>query len=150
VITAETEVKRTLSLVRLSVGDVHSTWEPHHSAYREIGMPRPRPLWGRILAEFMNQTSTTNDTSHPPSMVLEAGYPGTTGFRKVVKVTVMVKKKEGISDDDFIKHYNQQHAQMAAPVLQKHKIISYSLVCLLVPNDALSRLYQCIHFSSFQ
>jgi len=60
-------------------------------------------------------------------MVLEAGYPGTTGFRKVTKVTIMVKKKEGMSDLDFINHYNSKHAQMAAPVLQKHKIISYSL-----------------------
>ena len=63
-------------------------------------------------------------------MVLEAGYPGTTGFRKVVKVTVLVKKKEGISDQDFIEHYNKKHAQMAATVLLKHKIITYSLVCL--------------------
>lgn len=63
-------------------------------------------------------------------MVLEAGYPGTTGFRKVVKVTVMVKKKDGISDDDFIKHYNGVHAQLAAPVLLRHQIISYSLVGL--------------------
>jgi EthD domain len=61
-------------------------------------------------------------------MVLEAGYSGTTGFRKVVKVTVMVKKKVGLSDSAFIEHYNNQHAQMAAPVLLKHKIISYSLV----------------------
>ncbi|QDS69093.1 hypothetical protein FKW77_010151 [Venturia effusa] len=60
-------------------------------------------------------------------MVLEAGYPGTTGFRKVVKVTVMVKKKEGLDDAEFIKHYNSKHAQMAAPVLLKHKIIDYSL-----------------------
>jgi len=63
-------------------------------------------------------------------MVLEAGYPNTTGFRKVVKATVLVKKKEGISDEDFIKHYNNVHAQLAAPVLQRHKIISYSLVRL--------------------
>jgi hypothetical protein len=62
------------------------------------------------------------------NMVLEAGYPGTKGFRKVVKVTVMVKKKEGLSDADFIEHYNNQHAQMAAPVLLKHKIMNYSLV----------------------
>jgi len=62
-------------------------------------------------------------------MVLEAGYPSTTGFRKVVKVTVMVKKKAGITDADFISHYNNVHAQAAAPVLLKHKIISYSLVC---------------------
>jgi len=61
-------------------------------------------------------------------MVLEAGYPGTTGFRKVVKVTVYVKKKDGMSDSDFIEHYNKKHAQMAADVLLKHKIISYSLV----------------------
>jgi hypothetical protein len=88
-------------------------------------------------------------------MVLEAGYKNTTGFRKVVKATsktsraqmllwymrvilgllanvhrVLVKKKPDISDDNFIKHYNEKHAQAAAPVLLKHKIISYSLVCL--------------------
>jgi hypothetical protein len=64
----------------------------------------------------------------PPKMVLEAGYPDTTGFRKVVKVSVFIKKKDAMSDLDFIKHYNHTHAQMAAPVLLKHKIISYSLV----------------------
>lgn len=32
----------------------------------------------------------------------EAGYANTTGFRKVVKVTIMVKKKQGMSDDDFV------------------------------------------------
>jgi hypothetical protein len=60
-------------------------------------------------------------------MVLEAGYSGTTCFRKVVKVTVMVKKREGMSDFD-VEHYNNQHAQIAAPVLLKHKVISYSLL----------------------
>ena len=39
-----------------------------------------------------------------------------------------MKKKPEISDADFIKHYNEKHAQAAAPVLLKHKIISYSLV----------------------
>jgi len=34
--------------------------------------------------------------------VLEAGYPNTTGFRKVVKATILVKKKPGLSDADFI------------------------------------------------
>jgi hypothetical protein len=63
-------------------------------------------------------------------MVLEAGYPGTTGFRKVVKVTVFIKKKDGMSDQDFIQHYNTRHAQMAATVLLRHKIITYSLVGL--------------------
>jgi hypothetical protein len=32
----------------------------------------------------------------------EAGYPNTTGFRKVVKVTIMVKKKDAMSDEDFV------------------------------------------------
>lgn len=36
------------------------------------------------------------------SKYFEAGYPNTTGFRKVVKATIMVKKKEGMSDDDFV------------------------------------------------
>ena len=61
-------------------------------------------------------------------MVLEAGYIGTTGFRKVVKASIMVKKKPDMSDEDFIHHYTQKHASMAAPVLEKHGIISYSLV----------------------
>ncbi|KAK5005199.1 hypothetical protein LTR60_006328, partial [Cryomyces antarcticus] len=39
----------------------------------------------------------------------------------------MIKKKEGMSDADFIKHYNHVHAQMAAPVLEKHGVITYSL-----------------------
>lgn len=34
----------------------------------------------------------------------------------------------GQSDEDFIQHYNHKHAQMAAPVLEKHKVITYSLV----------------------
>ncbi|KAK0813912.1 hypothetical protein LTR91_021352 [Friedmanniomyces endolithicus] len=64
-------------------------------------------------------------------MVLEAGYPNTTGFRKVVKATILVKKKPGMSDEDFIQHYNHKHAQMAAPVLEKHKVITYSLTYCL-------------------
>ncbi len=63
-------------------------------------------------------------------MVLEAGYPNTKGFRKVVKATILVKKKPGMSDEDFIEHYNHKHAQMAAPVLEKHHVITYSLVRL--------------------
>lgn len=42
-------------------------------------------------------------------MVLEAGYPGTTGFRKVVKATILVKKKPNMSDADFIEHYNRKY-----------------------------------------
>jgi hypothetical protein len=61
---------------------------------------------------------------------LQAGYPDTTGFRKVVKATIYIKKKDGMSDEDFIKYYNNNHAQRAVPILQRHGIISYSLVIL--------------------
>lgn len=61
-------------------------------------------------------------------MVLEAGYPNTTGFRKVVKATILVKKKPGLSDADFISHYNTKHAEMAKEVLMKHGCMTYSLV----------------------
>ncbi|KAM3417570.1 hypothetical protein BST61_g5806 [Cercospora zeina] len=64
-------------------------------------------------------------------MVLEAGYPNTTGFRKVTKVTILVKKKPDMSDADFVEHYNHKHAQMAADVLLKHKILTYSLTYCL-------------------
>ncbi|KAF2113787.1 EthD domain-containing protein [Lophiotrema nucula] len=57
----------------------------------------------------------------------EPGYPGTTGFRKVVKATILIKKKDGMSDEDFIAHYNNVHAQRAVPILQRHGIIGYSL-----------------------
>ncbi|KAF2191779.1 hypothetical protein K469DRAFT_746215 [Zopfia rhizophila CBS 207.26] len=56
-----------------------------------------------------------------------AGYPNTTGFRKVVKATILIKKKDSMSDEDFINHYNNVHAQKAVPILQRHGIISYSL-----------------------
>jgi hypothetical protein len=61
-------------------------------------------------------------------MVLEAGYPNTTGFRKVVKATILVKKKPGLSDADFISHYNTKHAEMAKGVLLNHGCTTYSLV----------------------
>ncbi|KAF2465192.1 uncharacterized protein BDR25DRAFT_295648 [Lindgomyces ingoldianus] len=57
----------------------------------------------------------------------EAGYPNTVGFRKVVKATILVKKKEGMSDEAFIEYYNSVHAQRAVPILQRHEIISYNL-----------------------
>jgi hypothetical protein len=64
----------------------------------------------------------------------EAGYPNTAGFRKVVKATILVKKKEGMSDDNFIEYYNNVHAQRALPILQRHGIISYSLVMPPLPS----------------
>jgi len=61
-------------------------------------------------------------------MVLEPGYPSTTGFRKVVKMSVFIRKKAGMSDTDFIAYYNNVHAQKAAKVVMKHGILTYSLV----------------------
>ncbi|KAL6704526.1 hypothetical protein ACN47E_008155 [Coniothyrium glycines] len=63
----------------------------------------------------------------PAPKAFQAGYPGTTGFRKVVKATIYIKKKHGMSDEDFIDYYNTTHAQRAVPILQRHGIISYSL-----------------------
>ncbi|KAF2746081.1 hypothetical protein M011DRAFT_425986, partial [Sporormia fimetaria CBS 119925] len=57
----------------------------------------------------------------------EAGYPGTTGFRKIVKASIFIKKKEGMTDEAFIQYYNTQHARRAVPILCRHGIISYSL-----------------------
>ncbi|KAI4687022.1 uncharacterized protein J4E84_005393 [Alternaria hordeiaustralica] len=57
----------------------------------------------------------------------QAGYANTTGFRKVVKATIYIKKKDGMSDADFIEYYNNNHAQRAVPILQRHGILSYSL-----------------------
>ncbi|KAH9809330.1 hypothetical protein Tdes44962_MAKER06191 [Teratosphaeria destructans] len=72
-------------------------------------------------------------------MVLDAGYPNTTGFRKVVKATILVKKKPGMSDEDFIQHYNHKPAQMAAPVLERHHIITYSLTYCLQRDRTILR-----------
>ncbi|KAK4991693.1 hypothetical protein LTR50_001701 [Elasticomyces elasticus] len=72
-------------------------------------------------------------------MVLEAGYPGTSGFRKVVKATILIKKKPGMADADFIQHYNHKHAQMAAPVLEKHGAITYSLTYHLERDRTIMR-----------
>ena len=75
----------------------------------------------------------------------QAGYPSTTGFRKVVKATIYVKKKEGMSDEDFIEYYNTKHAQSAVPILQRHGIISYSLVNL--PSIYCHLLLTSVHSS---
>lgn len=62
-------------------------------------------------------------------MVLAPGYTfsSASGMRKVVKATILIKKKPGLSDEDFVTHYNTSHAQAAAPILLRHNIISYTL-----------------------
>ena len=64
---------------------------------------------------------------------LSAGYAGTSGFRQVVKCTILIKKKEGMSDEDFVEYYNTKHAKMATDVIIRHDPITYSLVIL--PSD---------------
>lgn len=49
------------------------------------------------------------------SKYFEAGYPNTSGFRKVVKATIMVKKKDGMSDDDFVQVTRSQLHEQANP-----------------------------------
>lgn len=59
-----------------------------------------------------------------------AGYasPSGAGFRKVVKCTIMIKKKVGMSDEDFVAYYNTRHARMATEVVLRYRPITYSLV----------------------
>lgn len=59
-----------------------------------------------------------------------AGYasPCGVGFRKVVKCTIMIKKKAGMSDEDFVAYYNTRHARMATEVVVRYRCIMYSLV----------------------
>lgn len=49
-------------------------------------------------------------------------------FRRVTKATILVKKKEGLSDEEFVKHYCDVHAQMARSVLERHGCEGYSIV----------------------
>lgn len=61
-------------------------------------------------------------------MVLEAGYSFTSdNFRHIVKLTILIRKRPGMEDAAFVQHYNNIHAQMAAPLALKHNIISYTL-----------------------
>jgi hypothetical protein len=77
----------------------------------------------------------------------QAGYPDTAGFRKVVKATILVKKKDGMTDEAFIEYYNNVHAQKAVPILQRHGIISYSLVMPAPIVEILSNEASCVCLS---
>jgi hypothetical protein len=100
--------------------------------YRHYGRPASVQMWGsyhrgaahRLFSPTGHQGTSIMSTP----AAFQAGYPNTTGFRKVVKATVYIKKKHGMSDEDFIEYYNNNHAQRAVPILQRHGIISYSLV----------------------
>lgn len=52
-------------------------------------------------------------------------------FRQIVKATFLVSKKEGLSDEEFRKHYTEIHAPMALEVCQRHGGLDYSIVCFL-------------------
>ncbi|UKZ47790.1 hypothetical protein TrVGV298_002019 [Trichoderma virens] len=48
-------------------------------------------------------------------------------FRKVVKATFLVTKKEGLSDEEFRSHYTEIHAPMAIEVCKRHGVLDYSV-----------------------
>lgn len=49
-------------------------------------------------------------------------------WAKVVKVTVSLTKKEGISDEEFSRYYAQTHGALAGPILLRHNCVSYTQV----------------------
>jgi hypothetical protein len=53
-------------------------------------------------------------------------------FRHVVKATFLVSKKEGLSDEEFRKHYTEVHAPMALEVCKRHGVLDYNIVCVMV------------------
>lgn len=69
-----------------------------------------------------------------------AGYasPCGVGFRKVVKCTIMIKKKAGMTDEDFVSYYNTRHARMATEVVVRYQCITYSLVSRLLGHAKVS------------
>ncbi|RFU75131.1 hypothetical protein TARUN_7133 [Trichoderma arundinaceum] len=48
-------------------------------------------------------------------------------FRQVVKATFLVSKKEGLTDEEFRKHYTEVHAPMALEVCKRHGVLDYSI-----------------------
>ncbi|GAC94386.1 hypothetical protein PHSY_001957 [Pseudozyma hubeiensis SY62] len=47
-------------------------------------------------------------------------------WEKLFKVSIYLKKKHDISDEKFSEYYAQSHAALAAPVLLRHKCVSYT------------------------
>ncbi|PTB70300.1 hypothetical protein BBK36DRAFT_1173813 [Trichoderma citrinoviride] len=58
-------------------------------------------------------------------------------FRKVVKATFLVTKKEGLSDEEFRQHYTDIHAPMALGVCKRHGVLDYSIAEKEVARAAL-------------
>lgn len=51
-------------------------------------------------------------------------------FRHVAKATFLVSKKEGLSDEEFRKHYTEVHAPMALDFCKRYGVLDYSIVRL--------------------
>ncbi|KAL6790665.1 EthD domain-containing protein [Trichoderma sp. SZMC 28012] len=49
------------------------------------------------------------------------------GTFRHVKATFLVTKKEGLSDEEFRKHYTDVHAPMAIEVCKRHGALDYSV-----------------------
>ncbi|KIW07433.1 uncharacterized protein PV09_02273 [Verruconis gallopava] len=111
-------------------------WIPSLRVWYYVGLVRKHG-WSRLWTQHLQAIKVpcivceSQFSFQPPpaaSTVSEAGYPGTIGFRKVVKATgIMTRTKSEINDEDFIKCYNEKHPHAAAPVLMEHKIIYCSL-----------------------
>lgn len=55
------------------------------------------------------------------------------GTFRHVKATFLVTKKEGLSDEEFRKHYTDVHAPMAIEVCKRHGALDYSVVRIYFP-----------------
>ncbi|GAC71978.1 hypothetical protein PANT_6c00009 [Moesziomyces antarcticus T-34] len=58
------------------------------------------------------------------TIMASASAPGK--WARVFKVSIYLKKKDGISDQEFSDYYAQTHAALAGPVLLRHNCISYT------------------------
>ncbi|KAL7922785.1 EthD domain-containing protein [Trichoderma austrokoningii] len=48
-------------------------------------------------------------------------------FRQVAKATFLVSKKDGLSDEEFRKHYTEVHAPMALDLCKRYGVLDYSI-----------------------
>jgi hypothetical protein len=46
-----------------------------------------------------------------------------------IEVLMYVRRKPGMSREDFYKHWQGTHARLVAPWAEKHGVVSYKQVC---------------------
>lgn len=47
---------------------------------------------------------------------------------KLLKVSIMLRRKKGLSEEEFHKHYREIHGNLAAPWLKRYGIVKYNQV----------------------